>query len=148
MAVRLGKTNLVPGAVKFPDGIWVTMRRANSSDLEDAEAEAGKLIAGLIEGAETLSEFGLGESEGNDFSDLEQAFGKSQFLTLAMVFERVVSDWSGVLDEDGHPAPLSRLYIGRFLLDPIYRGEFRKSAYARLYEVISEGNGSAASPTG
>ncbi|MEE4012098.1 hypothetical protein V1T76_08565 [Roseibium sp. FZY0029] len=148
MAVRLGKTKLVPSEVEFPDGIVLTMRRATSVDMEEAEAEAGRLVAGLIEGAEAFSGFGFDEIDCVGFSDVEEALGLSQFLTLALVFERVVTAWTGLIGDDDGPALLSRLYIGRFLLDPIYRGQFRREAYARLYLEISEGNGSAASLNG
>ncbi|CTQ53540.1 hypothetical protein LP7551_02064 [Roseibium album] len=140
MAVRLGKARIAEGEVPFPDGITLIMRTATSLDVEEAEAEAGELIAGLVAGQSALSDFGLDGVTNPVGDDMESALGFSTFLTLALVFERIVSGWDEVLREDGEPAPLDRLYIGLFLLDTAYRGHFRSKAYARLYAEVQEGN--------
>ncbi|WP_297590364.1 hypothetical protein, partial [Roseibium sp.] len=119
--MRLSQKKVDHQEQEFPDGITVTMRTANSLDLEEAETQASDLIAGLIAGNSAFGEFGLNEIGGLDVTEMEDALGLSSFLTLALVFERVVKEWKGVEVETGDPAPLDRTYIGLFLLDPSYR---------------------------
>lgn len=140
MAVKLARAKIAESLVPFPDGIALTMRTATSVDVEDAETEAGEVIASLVAGHAGLADFGLEGIENPLGNDAEGALGFAAFLTLALVFQRVVSGWEGVQTEDGAEAPLSKLYIGLFLLDPVYRSHFRATAYRRLYAEAQEGN--------
>jgi hypothetical protein len=126
--------------VKFPDGIVVTMRLATSVDQDEVEREAADILKMFVTGGTALEEFGVPVKAHDGTTDFETTFGLAQYLTTALMFERVVTGWDHVQAEDWSPAPLNRKWIGRFLLDAKYRRVFETKAYETIHKVVSEGN--------
>ncbi|MEO0955792.1 MAG: hypothetical protein AAFY12_12420 [Pseudomonadota bacterium] len=155
-------------AVPFPYGVVLTMRPANSIDVDQAQAEASSAIRDMVMSRNALTVYGVPQSliehdlrlaqAGDDeaaeddeevISDrLRNFLGLSSFISSVLLFEQIVTNWENVTDDDDEPLEINRTTIGRFLLHPDMKRAFDKVAYSVQVAVREEGNGSTVSQPG
>jgi len=152
--------------VEFPYGVVLTMRPANSIDLDQAQAESARAIRDMVLSRDALSEYGvpkslLDQEMGNEADFVEDEddeqlgadrfrdfLGLTSFIAAVLLFEQVVTSWENVEDADGEPLPRDRTSIGQFLLYPDMKKAFDKVVYSVQFAVREEGNGSPVSQNG
>lgn len=154
--------------VEFPHGVVLTMRPANSIDVDQAQAESSRAIREMILSRNALTVYGVPQSlidhdlrlgpeeDGENETDEEQFvadrfrnfLGLSSFIASVLLFEQLVTRWENVAGEDNEPLAINRTTIGRFLLHPDMKKKFDSIAYSVQFAVREEGNGSAVSQPG
>jgi len=140
------------GDAGFP-GVKVTLRRLTAAEIEEAQAEAARVVQQLRAGEAGLAPYGLAGRDGTggrfNAADPGQMFRLG--VTIAAVEQalKAFTAWEGIaLDESGTPAGINRETLTILMND----NRFCTRALAALEEasrlVAAEKKDSATSPDG
>lgn len=106
-----------------------------------ARAEATRLLAEAASAGEAFSKAGFHVEGRPDFTDPQLARAVYDGLFVLALVEQAVSDWDGVLAEDGAPLPFDPALLGVLLQDHAVADKFLGNYLHPLNAVSAEGNG-------
>lgn len=148
-------------------GAWIKLRPARSTEVDEAAAEVGLQVAGLVVGGASadaikalLPDFDLG-----DLVDLSAGDGLdpatrltlglrnkieriTDRLILVSLITRCNDGWTGVTDEVDRPLDLDAGAVALLLEDNVCKTACHNAIFSRVHDEAVEGNGSAVSPDG
>lgn len=136
--------------------IRLLMRPADALDHDLAEHAAKEAVTAFNKNADFLAEYGLDDCGRADlFGEAASVLGTSGFLFAVELAMLLVTDVQGVLRADGKPlkpdrAGLAELLRNSYASTPgaTFANKFLALACAPLWQVLEEGNASAAAPNG
>lgn len=137
-----------PRKVPLIGGAWLTMQPATSVEIGTAEAAARRKLKDAIEGAGALAEIGLAAPSVQDLQDGHYVLGLSRYLAGVALAERLVTDWGGVLGENGKSIAFDPSLLPKLFLEDTVLRSFEMAAYAVREALVAEGEGFAPSPNG
>lgn len=137
-----------PRKVPLIGGAWLTMQPATSVEIGAAEATARRKLKDAIEGAGALAEIGLAAPSAQDLQDGHYVLGLSRYLAGVALAERLVTDWGGILDDDGKSIAFDPSLLPKLFLEDTVLRSFEMAAYAVREALVAEGEGFALSPNG
>lgn len=105
--LKLG-VKLEPYSFEILPGILIEVRPITSFDMFLAQEQAQKKINALAEGIEACSVAGIiDECPSFDINDIEQRSAKYMEFLSSSLGERCILGWSGVVDANDEPMPVS-----------------------------------------
>lgn len=152
MSLRVSRERPVHEPVPLPGGgVW-NLRPAMSTDQDLAQARTARLMAGVIAGGDALAQLQdllAGAIELGDGPDPEAIAILSRFLGDVHLAAICSNGWEGLVDDDGAPMPEPDVgAIALVFRDSGIRYRVHDVIYRDLHQVVTEKNGSAASPNG
>lgn len=132
-------------------GITVTLRRLRANEFAEAQSAALAILRDRSKLVELLEEYDLRPPRRKLKSLLEDAgfmMGIGQWLAAVECGERAISEWSGLIDENGQALPLGRRSLEAAFLSQAFLDQVLPLIDAAANLLVLEGNVSGLSPSG
>ncbi len=145
--IRLGLPR-EPRWLDLGNGVRILARPITTALYRAATATA------LRQATQVAEESGLIEDAGGSIHDLppldrDGIEGVRQQFMLQALAQHAISEWQGIGDVEGNPAPVTPTTVAAFIRDfPLHATRFEAAYLREIVDLAAEKNGSGAAPSG
>ena len=130
-----------PYDIALDHGVTVTVRPCDTAIYEAARAKVARLVRDIGRQQDEAVEIGARLEGLPDLTDEDARAGFSQALFVAALAQAAVTAWTGVLDAEGKPAPVTDQTIAELMRVPAMAERFIVAFTRPHADLVAEGNG-------